>query len=144
MENIKSLGVLIGRMLLGQIFIVSALSKIANFRGTEKYMESHHMHAVALWLMIAILVELAGSLSVLTGFRTRMGASVLIIFLFPVTFIFHRDLGDRLQLIMFMKNMAILGGLFMLLSFGPGKFSVDRWMKGKREGALQSSGGSND
>ncbi len=144
MENIKSLAVLTGRILLGQIFLVSALGKIADFQGTEKYMAAHHMHAVAMWLVIAILIELSGALSVLTGCRTRMGATALLIFLLPVTFIFHRDLGNRLQLVMFMKNMAILGGLFMLLCFGPGKFSIDWWKRGKGEGPLQSNGGSHD
>ncbi len=133
MENMRSLGLLVGRILIGQIFLISGVGKIFDFQGTSRYMTLHHMHAVSMWLVIAIVVEISGALSVIGGYFTRMGALMLILFLLPVTFIFHRDLGNRLQFIMFLKNMAIIGGLFMLVCTGSGRFSMDGWSAGRKE-----------
>ncbi len=125
MENIRSIGLLAGRLFIAQIFLFSGVRKIFNFSQTVQFMASHDMHAVPMWLVLAILVELAGGALLVAGFFTRIGALLLLMFMIPVTFIFHRDFSVSLQAVMFMKNTAIIGGLFMVLCAGPGKFSVD-------------------
>lgn len=125
MENISSIGLLLGRILIAQIFLLSGISKVFNFSQTAQYMASHNMHAVPMWLVLAILVELTGAALLIAGFFTRVGAFLLILFMILVTSIFHLEFTVRIQAIMFMKNVAIIGGLFMVLCAGPGKFSVD-------------------
>ncbi len=116
---------LIGRLLLSAIFLASGMGKIFDFAGTQQYMAAAGMVYTSLFLSAAIFLELAGGLMVLLGFKTRIGATLLIIFLIPVTIIFHSNLGDKMQMIMFLKNLSILGGLLMTLSFGAGSISLD-------------------
>ena len=73
----------------------------------------------------SVRLELGGGLSVLLGYKTRWGALALVIFLIPTTLIFHTKFSDPVQVIMFMKNLAILGGVLMIASFGPGPLSLD-------------------
>ena len=104
MENIRSIGLLAGRLFIAQIFLFSGVRKIFNFSQTAQFMASHDMHAVPMWLVLAILVELAGGALLVAGFFTRIGALLLLMFMIPVTFIFHRDFSVSLQAVMFMKN----------------------------------------
>lgn len=120
----------LGRFFLSFIFIVSGIDKIFNFSGTAGYMESKGMPLVPLFLIAAIVLELAGGLSVLLGFKARIGALLLILFLVPTTLIFHNfwaleGTERQMQMIHFMKNLAILGGLFLVLGLAPGSRSVD-------------------
>lgn len=115
----------LGRLFLSAIFLSSGFGKIFKFAGTQQYMEAKGMPIAALFLVFAIILEITGGLSVLLGYKTKWGALALIIFLIPATLIFHNQLSDQMQMIMFMKNVAILGGLFMLVSFGAGPLSFD-------------------
>jgi putative oxidoreductase len=74
---------------------------------------------------------LLGGLSVLTGLKAKWGALVLFLFLIPTTLIFHREYSNQTQLIMFMKNLAIMGGLLLLVSHGAGKISLDAFKTAK-------------
>lgn len=114
-----------GRILLALIFIMSGISKITDFEGTLAYMSAYGMPLTWLFALGAIALELVGGISLIAGFLTRLGALALIVFLIPTTLIFHTDFADKLQMIMFMKNLAIIGGLLMVFSFGAGKISVD-------------------
>ena len=121
-----------GRILLSLIFIVSGLAKIANWSGTAEYMASKGMVAVPFFLGMAILFELAGGMSVLTGFKARWGALALVLFLIPVTAIFHNfwafeGMERQMQMIHFMKNLAIMGGLLSIVARGAGLASVDEY-----------------
>jgi putative oxidoreductase len=77
------------------------------------------------------VLALVGGLSVALGYRTRIGAAMLIAFLIPVTFMMHRfwampdPQSAQIQLAMYMKNLSMLGGALMLLYFGGGPVSVD-------------------
>ena len=116
---------LLARFCIAFIFLMSGLGKIANFAGTQQYMAQYGMPLAFLFLVGAIAVELLGGLSVLTGYKTRWGAFVLFLFLIPTTMIFHTKFSDQTQVIMFMKNLAIMGGLLLLVSHGAGKISLD-------------------
>ncbi len=134
MESWKALASLIGRILLVLIFLQSGIGKIGNFEGTAKYMASHGMSFPTFFLIGAIFFELVGSITVIIGYFTRFGALLLIIFLIPTTLIFHTNFADRIQMIMFMKNVSMLGGCFVLLGIGAGRFSLDYLLRERKKG----------
>ncbi len=116
---------LLGRILLAAIFVQSGVGKVLHPAMTQGYMEKAGMPLAGMFLVLAILAELGGSLSVLLGLLTRWGATVLIIFMIPTTLIFHGHVGEQMQMIMFMKNVSMTGGLLILLANGAGKWSID-------------------
>ncbi len=116
---------LFGRILLSTIFLMSGLGKITDFANTQQFMAAYGMPMTAFFIVCAIILEVGGGLSVLLGYKARWGALALVIFLIPATLIFHTKFSDQVQMIMFMKNMAILGGLLLVASFGSGPVSVD-------------------
>ena len=125
-------GTLIARILLAFIFVFAGLSKIGKFAGTQQFMEStwHYWLGMApLFLVAAIVFEIFGGLSVGLGYYTRAGAWLLIIFMIPVTLIFHTNFADPMQFIQFMKNMAMTGGLIYVAAYGPGELSLDHQRK---------------
>lgn len=124
-EKLQGYIALLGRILLVLIFVMSGLSKISNPQATQQYMAAMGMPMTGLFLIGAIFLELVGAASLLLGYWTRMGATMLIIFMIPTTLIFHTNFSDQVQLIMFMKNLSMIGGLLVVLAFGPGKLSVD-------------------
>jgi uncharacterized membrane protein YphA (DoxX/SURF4 family) len=135
MEGWKGLASLIGRILLVLIFLKSGTGKIGNFAGTAQYMASHGMPYPGFFLLGAIFFELVGSITVILGFFTRLGTILLLIFLIPTTLIFHNIFVDPKMMIHFMKNVSMFGGLLILLSAGPGRFSLDHLLReGKRRG----------
>ncbi|MCA9110251.1 MAG: DoxX family protein [Planctomycetaceae bacterium] len=115
----------LGRVLLSLIFVMSGVHKITAWNETASQMESEGMPIVPLFLLGAIVFELLGGLSVMLGIMARRGAVVLIIFLIPTTLIFHdfwtyEGHEQQMQMINFMKNLAIMGGLFVVAALGPG------------------------
>ena len=115
---------LLGRILLGLIFVMSGANKITGFDGTQQYMAAQGMPATAFFLTGAIAVEILGGLSVILGYRGRLGAAALILFLIPATLIFHTDFSDQTQMIMFLKNLSIMGGLLLVTAYGTGPLSL--------------------
>jgi putative oxidoreductase len=75
--------------------------------------------------LIAIAIEIDGSLLLLVGFQVRIAAFVMFCFTIATALIFHRDLSDQSQMINFLKNLGIAGGLLQVVAFGGGSFSVD-------------------
>lgn len=123
---------LIGRILLVLIFLQSGIGKIENFGGTVQYMASYGMPYTNFFLVGAIFFELVGSATVILGYFARFGALLLLIFLIPTTLIFHSNFADQVQMIMFMKNVSMLGGCLFILGAGAGKFSLDQLFRGKK------------
>ncbi len=117
---------LIARILLSAIFIWSAINKISNPTGTQQYMTANGLPLVGLLYLATVVVELGGGLSVLLGYKARIGAIALALFLIPATLIFHTNFADQMQQSAFMKNLAIMGGLLMLVQYGAGRISLDR------------------
>jgi putative oxidoreductase len=134
MEGLKSFAWFVGRILLVLIFLNSGIGKIGNFEGTAQYMAKFGMPATTFFLMGAIFFELVGSIAVILGLFTRLGAGLLLLFLIPTTLIFHTNFADPNMKIHFMKNVAMFGGLLVLLSTGPGRFSLDHSREKTREG----------
>jgi putative oxidoreductase len=130
MNAIQQYAPVIGRILLALIFLSSGIHKIGGFEGTLGYMASRGMPAPQLFLIGAIVLEIAGSLSVILGYKARLGAAALILFTVPTMFIFHNFWTyppdqAQMQFIMFMKNLSIVGGLLLVVGFGAGPKSLD-------------------
>ncbi len=124
MDRLASAGLLVSRILIAAIFLVSGVEKLFAFAPTMDAMAAHGMHMPAMFLVLAILVEIGGGLSLLLGYYPRLGALVLALYLVPVTLVFHRALGDPGQAVQFAKNVAIIGGLLAIVSVGGGEFTV--------------------
>jgi len=131
-EALKGLLSLIGRILLVLIFVNSGIGKIGNFEGKAQYMAQNGMPMAPFFLVGAIFLELAGSFCIIFGWFARLGALLLVIFLIPTTLIFHTNFAEPMQMIMFMKNVSMLGGCLFILGAGPGKFSLDHLFRGKK------------
>ncbi len=117
---------LIARILLSAIFIWSGVNKILNPAGTQQYMAANGLPLVGLLYLATVVVEVGGGLSVLLGYKARWGAIALALFLIPATLIFHTNFTDQMQQSAFMKNLAIFGGLLMIVQYGAGRISLDR------------------
>lgn len=115
---------LIARILLSALFLWSGINKALNPAATQEYMAMYNLPLTGLLMVAAILVELGGGLSLLLGYYARTGAIALALFIIPATLIFHTDFSNQMQQIMFMKNLSILGGLLMVIQYGPGNIAL--------------------
>ena len=127
----ESLAMFAGRVFLALIFVVSGVGKITGYAGTASYMASKGLPLVDVLLPLTILVELGGGLLLALGWKARWAAAALLLFLIPTTLIFHQFWGlepklAQMQKIHFLKNVAIMGGMLMVLAIGAGAWSVDR------------------
>ena len=113
----------VGRVLIAQVFIIAGLSKIPNYADTWSFMVSTGVPGGL--LPMVILLEVIGGLALLCGIQTRFIAVVLAMFSLITAFVFHNNFADQLQLMMFIKNIAISGGLIMLAASAANAFSVD-------------------
>lgn len=128
---LKQFGPLTGRVLIALIFILSGFGKIAGFDGTAGYMASKGLPFVSVLLVLTIIVELGGGLMILLGIKARWAATGLVLFLIPVTLIFHpfwaaEAAKAQVEQIMFLKNLAIMGGLLYIATFGAGPYALMR------------------
>jgi putative oxidoreductase len=130
----------VARFLLAAIFVASGFGKIADFSGTQGYMASVGMPATALFLVGAILIEVLGGFALVVGYRARVAALALIGFLVPATILFHAfwaapPEAAQMQMINFMKNLALMGGLLFVAASGAGAFSLDALLARRRAAA---------
>ena len=124
MNNVTEL---IGRILLGHIFLLAGLNKLGEvYEGTAAYMDS--MGVSASLLPLVIILEVVGGLMIIVGIKVRWAAYALAGFTLLAAIIFHSDFTDQMQMIMFMKNASIAGGLLLLSSYGVGKFSLEYFL----------------
>jgi len=124
MDVISKWAQVVGRVALGTIFVASALGKLAAWHGTAAYAGSKGVSGVL--LAIATVLELFGGISIVVGFKARWGALALLIFLVPVTLVFHNFWAipaeqQQMEMVNFLKNLAIL----IVLGTGAGAFSID-------------------
>jgi putative oxidoreductase len=116
----------LGRVLLSVIFILSGLNKMQHFSDVAGMMASQGIPLATVALAITLLIEIGGGLMVLTGFKARYAALVIAIWLIPVTLVFHHFWGipeaaKQDQMVNFLKNVAIMGGLLILAYASPEK-----------------------
>jgi putative oxidoreductase len=120
-----NLQLLIGRVLLSIIFIMSGFSKLGAVAGTAGYMASMGIPLpnITVWLVIAL--EIFGGVAILIGFFTRYAAWALAAFCVASGYLGHFQPEDQMQMINFMKNLAMAGGYLVLAANGAGSFSID-------------------
>jgi putative oxidoreductase len=129
-EKLQSPLALAARVLIALLFVPAGISKIAGYGGTVGYIASMGLPLPDLGAVIAIVVELVLGLALLVGYRTRISALIIAVFTVVAGVIFHAYWSMPVEQvminqIMFMKNIAIAGGLLALVAFGPGKLSLD-------------------
>jgi len=120
MEKVSQL---VARVFIGQIFLLAGITKIGAYAGTQGYMES--VGVPGMLLPAVILVEVVGGLAVIAGWKTRWASYALAGFSVAAAILFHANFADQIQMIMFMKNIAISGGLLLLAAHGAGAYSID-------------------
>jgi putative oxidoreductase len=124
-------GPLVGRVLLALIFIIAGFGKITGFEGTVGYMQAYNVPMTQVLAVLAIIVDLGGGLMIAVGWKARWAAAAIFIFVLIASFIFHAFWAvpadqAQLQNIMFMKNLAIMGGMLYIIVYGSGPLSVDK------------------
>jgi putative oxidoreductase len=115
----------LGRVLLSLIFIISGIAKVMDPAGTIAYIESAHLPLPQVAYGVALIVELGLGLALLVGFKAQLAAAGISLFTFVTALMFHSNMADPVQVIMFLKNITIIGGLLVVIAFGPGGYSVD-------------------
>ncbi len=123
MKQIQLLSAPVGRFFLALIFFMSGLTKITSYTGTQGYMEA--MGVPGGLLPAVILLEVLGGLAIILGWKTKIIAFALAGFSLISALLFHADFNDQVQMIMFMKNIAIAGGFLLLVAQGPGAYALD-------------------
>lgn len=132
MQNLtKGILSLVGRVMIAVIFLMSAVgNKIPKFGDVAGYMESEGVPLPEMMLAGAILFLIVGSGSIIVGYKTRIGATLLLVFLMLATYFFHdfwtfEGQEQQAQMIQFMKNLSMMGTMTFLIANGPGAMSLD-------------------
>jgi putative oxidoreductase len=122
-EGVRAAAELGGRVLLATIFLASGVGKVGAYAATAGYMQASGVPGALLPLVIA--AEIIGGLAVTLGWQTRIAAFALAGFSLLAAALFHSNFADQIQMILFLKNVAIAGGFLLLVANGPGRLSVD-------------------
>lgn len=130
----------IGRVLIAVIFLMSGFGKIAAPGAMMGYIASAGLPVPVLALIVAIIVEVGGGILLVLGYQTRIVALILAAFTIVTALGFHSNFADQNQMIHFLKNVSIAGGLLQVAAFGAGAgaFSID----GRRQVKTRSFHGS--
>ena len=127
----------VGRVLLATIFVLSGVGKIADPGGTIAYIGAAGLPLPQLAFAGATLIEVGGGIALVLGYRTRIVAAVLAIFSLLTAVAFHSVFADQNQMIHFLKNVAMAGGLLQVVAFGAGRLSLDARLAAKSDPNLQ-------
>ena len=117
---------LVGRILLAVLFLMSGIGKLAAPAATQGYIAAMGLPLPVLSYFGSMSVEIIGSVLLIVGLQTRLTAAGLAFFTLLTAIFFHNNFADQNQMIHFMKNIAIIGGLLQVAAFGAGAFSLDR------------------
>jgi putative oxidoreductase len=120
---------LVGRLLITYIFATSGIAKAFFWSSNVEYMSTRHLPMIPGLLAIAMIIELAGSVCLVTGYQARFAAFVMFWYTTAVTVLFHNywaagETMAGMQETHFRKNLAIMGGLLVLAYAGPGKWAL--------------------
>ena len=121
----------LGRALLSTLFLVEGIGKISMQEEVIMFMDDYGVPEIL--FVPAIAVEILFPIILIVGYKTKWAASVMALFTFAVAIIFHTDFSDGMQMIFFLKDLAIAGGFMIIVAYGPGKISLDHYFKSKQE-----------
>ena len=121
----------VGRFLIALIFLLSGIGKITGYASSAGYMASKGLPMIDVLLVASIVIEIGGAAMLIFGWKASLGALALFLWMIPVTLIFHNFWAVppeqyQIQQIMFLKNLAIMGALLYVVTFGAGSYSLDR------------------
>ena len=125
----------LGRALIGLPFLMSGFGKLAAYGATTAYIASVGLPLPPLGWAIAVALEIGGGALLLLGFRARYVALAMAAFVLATAVFFHTNFADKNQMIHFLKNIMIIGGLLQIAYFGAGAFSLDTRLGRNPEGA---------
>ena len=121
----------LGRALLSTLFLVEGIGKISMQEEVIMFMDDYGVPEIL--FVPAIIIEILFPLLLIVGYRTKWAASIMALFTFTVAIIFHTDFSEGMQLVFFLKDIAIAGGFMIIVAYGPGKISLDHYFNSKKE-----------
>jgi putative oxidoreductase len=126
----NSITTLAGRILISVLFLISGFFKVAGYSQIVGYAEAQGLPLPGVAIGLAAFLELACGLAILAGFQTRIASWLLFLYLIPVSVLFHnfwavQGVAQQTQMVNFLKNVAIMGGLLILAVNGGGAYSAD-------------------
>ena len=121
----------IGRLLLSILFLIEGLGKISMRENVIMYMEDYGVPGIL--FAPATALEILFPIILIVGYKTKWAASVMALFTFTVAIIFHTDFSKEMEMIFFLKDLAIAGGFMIIVAYGPSKISLDHYFKSKQE-----------
>ena len=121
----------VGRILLSALFLIEGLGKISMQEEVIMYMEEYGVPGIL--FIPATALEVLFPLLLIVGYKTKWVASIMALFTFAVAIIFHTDFSEGMQMMFFLKDLAIAGGFMIVIAYGPGKISLDHYFKLKQE-----------
>ena len=120
----------LGRIFISSLFIVEAIRKFFSPDEGMMYMSDYGVPEILFYP--SLIFELVVPVILIAGFKTRFFASLLFLFVLSVTVIFHTDFSNNMQMISFLKNLAIMGGLLIIISNKPQMCSIDYYLESKK------------
>lgn len=129
MNAVTQYACLIGRILIGQLFLLAGISKIGQFGQLAAGIAAKGWPASQVALIITIIIEIGGAVMLILGWRAKLAAAAIFLWIIPVTFTFHNFWNMTgpvayVNQIMFQKDLALMGGLLFIFVFGPGRYSL--------------------
>ena len=122
---------LIGRIFLSALFLIEGFGKISMQEDVIMYMEDYGVPGIL--FVPATVLEILFPLLLIVGYKTKWAASVMVLFTFTVAIIFHTDFSEGMQMVFFLKDLAIAGGFMIIVAYGPNKITLDHYFKSKQE-----------
>jgi putative oxidoreductase len=116
---------LAARVCLCLIFLKAGISHILGFNSTVEMMTKNGLPIANVLLFFTVIFQLLGGLSLLLGYKVKLGSILLILFLIPATLVFHNFIADSNEMNDFLKNIGLIGGLLMVIYTGAGALSID-------------------
>lgn len=124
MQQIQTYAPLVARLLMAVLFLLAGLGKLADPAGFAGYLASGGLPAILAWP--AILFEIAVGVLLVVGYQTRLVGLAGAGFCILAALLYHNNFADQMQMINFLKNMAIAGGFLLLTANGAGKYAIDK------------------
>ena len=121
----------LGRVLLSTLFLVEGIGKISMQEDVIMYMDDYGVPEIL--FVPAIILEILFPLVLIIGYKTKWAASIMALFTFTVAIIFHTDFNEGMQMMFFLKDIAIAGGFMIIVAYGPSKISLDYYFNSKKE-----------
>lgn len=124
-SGLDSIAVLVGRVFISILFILAGWAKLTAISGTAGYFGSLGLPMPTVSAIVVGLIEFLGGIAILVGFKTRIAALIVALFVLGATVVAHMDFSDGMNVMMAQKNLAIAGGLLALAAYGAGSYSID-------------------